>query len=111
MVREPNRLIQGARLSVLRGDRFITTLEPRANFYGADTAGVVSPAVLSRPRGDLYVTLRDINSERVDLGLNTSPLIWMLWLGGLTTAAGGFWSVAIRRAERIRREERQIVDV
>lgn len=110
-VREPNRLVQGARLSVLRGDRFITTLEPRANFYGADTAGVVSPAVLSRPRGDLYVTLRDINSESVDLGLNTSPLIWMLWLGGLTTAAGGFWSVAIRRAERIRREERQIVDV
>ena len=109
--REPNRLVQGARLSVLSGDDFVATLEPRANFYGADTTGVVTPAVLSRPGGDLYLTLRDIDSEQVELILDTSPLIWMVWLGGILTAAGGAWSVLARRISRAGARRGQTADV
>jgi cytochrome c-type biogenesis protein CcmF len=101
-VREPNRLVRGARVSVLEGSDFIATLEPRANFYGSDTSGVVTPAVLSRPSGDLYLTLKDIDSEEVELALDTSPLVWMIWLGGIVTAVGGAWSVRARRDDRAR---------
>lgn len=104
-LREPNRLVQGARISVLRGSDFVATLEPRANFYGSDTTGVVTPAVMSRPSGDLYLTLRDIDSEQVELVLDTSPLIWMIWLGGITAAAGGVWSIRARRMDRTRARE------
>ena len=110
-VREPNRLVQGARVTLVKDDRHIATLEPRANFYGASTAGVVTPAVVRGLSGDLYVTLRDLDSETVTLTLDTSPLIWLLWIGGLTTAAGGFWSVAVRRRERARQKELQAANV
>jgi cytochrome c-type biogenesis protein CcmF len=110
-VREPNRLVRGARVTVLRGDDFVASLEPRANFYGSDTTGVVTPAVLSRPWGDLYLTLRDIDSERVELVLDTSPLIWMLWLGGILTAGGGAWSVSSRRQEWARVRQSLTADV
>jgi cytochrome c-type biogenesis protein CcmF len=111
-VREPNRLVQGARVSVYSDGEYLTTLEPRANFYGSDTAGVITPAVMTGVGGDLYLSLRDLDSERLDLALDTSPVIWLLWLGGLVTAAGGFWSFAARRsARKPARSERRTADV
>ena len=108
---EQNRVVQGARVDVYRGERFLGQLEPRANFYGGDTNGVVTPAVMSRPAGDLYLTLRDLDSESVTLSLDTSPMIWLIWLGGVTVAVGGLWAVLGARAERTRRVVRQTSDV
>ena len=59
-------------------DRIITVLEPRANFYGTEMGGIVTPSVMSRPGGDLYLTLRSLDDETVQLGLDTSPMIWLL---------------------------------
>ena len=97
---EPNRVVQGARIEVFEGASQLTVLEPRVNAYGDDGAGIVTPAVMTRPGGDLYLTLRRLDSETVELGLDTSPLVWLIWLGGLTTAAGGFWTLGARRAMR-----------
>ena len=108
---EPNRVVQGVRVQVSQGDRIVTTLEPRANFYDNAMGGVITPAVMSRPAGDLYLTLRDLDTETVVLGLDTSPMIWLLWVGGLTTAAGGFWSLTVRRRERALEESPVMADV
>jgi cytochrome c-type biogenesis protein CcmF len=108
---EPNRVVQGARVQVSRGDRVITTLEPRANFYDTEMGGIITPAVMSRPGGDLYLTMRNLDTETVQLGLDTSPMIWLLWLGGLVTAVGGFWSLAARRRERVAIQTKVMADV
>ena len=108
---EPNRVVEGARLIILKDDRVVSELEPRVNLYGTDGFAVFTPSVMSRPRGDLYVTMRSLDSTQVSLTLDTSPLVWMLWLGGLTTAAGGAWSLAARRRERATALERQGADV
>jgi cytochrome c-type biogenesis protein CcmF len=97
---EPNRVVEGARVEVHRSGELVSTLEPRANFYGGVTGGIITPAVMARPGGDLYLTLRNLDANGVELSLDTSPMIWLLWLGGLTTAAGGFWSLSARRRER-----------
>jgi cytochrome c biogenesis factor len=104
-------VVQGARVQVSQGDRVITTLEPRANFYDTEMGGIITPAVMSRPGGDLYVTMRSLDSETAQLGLDTSPMIWLLWFGGLVTAFGGFWSLAARRRERVATEPRVMADV
>jgi cytochrome c-type biogenesis protein CcmF len=108
---EPNRVVQGVRVEVSRDDRIITVLEPSANFYDTEMGGIITPAVMSRPSGDLYLTLRNLDSETVQLGLDTSPMIWLLWLGGVTTAAGGFWSLAARRRDRVVEEPLVLADV
>ncbi len=107
---EPNRVVEGARITVLRGTEAVALLEPSANFYGADTAGIVTPAVLTTPAGDLYLTLKALDSETLTLGLDTSPMVWLLWLGGLTTAAGGAWSLLARRSARRGAVEHQTAD-
>jgi cytochrome c-type biogenesis protein CcmF len=108
---EPNRVVEGARVEVHRGDELVATLEPRANFYGGETGGIITPAVMARPGGDLYLTLRNLDAEGVELSLDTSPMIWLLWLGGLTTAGGGFWSLSARRRERAVEREQVTADV
>jgi len=106
----PNKTTRGARLSVNRGARFITTMTPAANFFG-DSAGISTPDVLNRPDGDLYATVVDFDSESATLAFDTSPLIGLLWLGGVTAAAGGFASIAVRKRERKAGQERQKADV
>ena len=108
---EPNRTTRGARVTVTRGGRFLGVLEPAANFFGSDNTGVSTPDSLLRPAGDLYLTLLDLEPDHATLTFDTSPLIWVLWLGGLVTAAGGFWSMSARRRERSTPAERQTADV
>lgn len=102
---EPSRRVVGATVVVSREGEVVTELEPRANYFGDDPSGITSPAVLSRPGGDLYLTLLNIDSVGIRLQADTTPLIWLVWLGGLVAAAGGFWSMTWRRLGA-RREER-----
>ncbi|MGA7228028.1 MAG: cytochrome c-type biogenesis CcmF C-terminal domain-containing protein [Acidimicrobiia bacterium] len=108
---EPNRTVQGARVEVRADDHLLGVLEPRANFYGPDSSGVVTPAVMTRPGGDLYLTLGALDSTTLTLGLDTSPMMWLLWFGGLTTAGGGFWAMSARRREKLSEGLRQTADV
>ena len=108
---EPNRVVEGARVGVSRNGVRVSTLEPRANFYPGVTGGIITPAVMTRPGGDLYLTLRSLEDETIELGLDTSPMIWLVWLGGLTTATGGFWSLSTRRRQREVQPEPVLADV
>jgi cytochrome c-type biogenesis protein CcmF len=107
----PGVTTRGARLEVTGPGGATAVMEPAANYFGADTTGVSTPAVMSKPGGDLYITLLELTPESATLTFDTSPLIWLLWLGGLTTAAGGWWAVAARRRERVSPTLRQTADV
>ena len=95
----PSKTTQGARLTVLEGDDVIAVMEPAANRFGDDPTGISTPDVLTRPGGDLYITLLDLSPESATLKFDTSPMIWLIWLGGFVTAGGGAWSIAARREE------------
>src|SRR5690606_9998690 len=97
---QPGRQVVGATIEVARDGRLVTELRPRANYFGDDPTGIPSPAVMSRPGGDLYLMLLTMDSTGIRLQADTSPLIWMLWVGGLITAAGGFWAMQARRTRR-----------
>jgi cytochrome c-type biogenesis protein CcmF len=106
LITETHRRVEGATIEVYRESGLITTLRPRANFFGADTSGITTPAVHSSLGGDLYLTLIDIDPTGILLRVNTSPGIWLLWVGGLTTAAGGAWSLSATRYKTSRTEVR-----
>lgn len=108
----PSKTSEGARLTVTRDGEFIGTVEPAANFFGSSTSAVSTPDVLHRPGGDLYVTLLGFPSTNsATFAFDTSPMIWVLWLGGLVAAAGGFLALTARRRERVLVEDRRTVDV
>jgi cytochrome c-type biogenesis protein CcmF len=97
----------GARLTVTRGGELVALVEPAANFFGADETGVSTPDVLHGPGGDLYLTLLDLpgDDRSVTVAFDTSPMIWVLWLGGLVTVSGGLLAMLARRRERLPAQE------
>jgi cytochrome c-type biogenesis protein CcmF len=108
----PSKTVVGARVTVTRDTEFIAVVEPSANFFGSDASGVSTPDVLHRPDGDLYITLLGIpEGGSATFQFDTSPMIWVLWLGGLTTATGGFLAMAARRRERTAAPEPTTADV
>ncbi|MFQ5522738.1 MAG: heme lyase CcmF/NrfE family subunit [Acidimicrobiia bacterium] len=107
----PDRVTKGARMTVTRDGEFVTVMEPAGNFFGADTAGVSRPDIYQRPWGDIYITLIRLEDGVASLTFDTSPLVWLIWLGGLVTTAGGLWVAMARRKDRELRRQQQSVDV
>ncbi|MDE0168651.1 MAG: cytochrome c biogenesis protein CcsA [bacterium] len=90
---EPSRTVVGARLEVLVDGRSVGFLDPRLNDYGSPSGPVVTPAVHSTPRGDLYVSLTRLDTEGLSADVRAYPLQWLVWLGGLVTASGAGFSL------------------
>ena len=98
---EPTRTVIGARVEVQQEGRVVTVLEPRLNDYGGPSGPVITPAVHSSFRGDLYISLTRLDGAgRLHADVWAYPLQWMIWLGGLITASGAAFSLtaAGRRA-------------
>ena len=91
---EPHRWVIRADLTVFRGNREIGKLAPRTNLYISRQEPVTTPAVRSRPRDDLYVTLMayERDGSNVTLSVIIEPMVFWIWVGGFIIAFGGFFS-------------------
>jgi cytochrome c-type biogenesis protein CcmF len=94
---EPSRLVTGARLELRRGGRVVRVMEPRLVQYPNQAQPIGTPAVWTSVGGDVYVTLVRLDDAGVEVTLYRYPLMYLLWLGGLLTAAGGIAALGGRR--------------
>jgi cytochrome c-type biogenesis protein CcmF len=97
----PARTTTGTRIAVTRDGSPVATLEPAANNFGNDPTGVPTPDALHLPGGDIYVTMLFLDPEAAaTLRFDTSPMIWLIWLGGAVIACGGLIAMTGRRRSR-----------
>jgi cytochrome c biogenesis factor len=101
---EANRTVIGATMEVARAGEAVTTLEPRLNQFDNASSLIGTPAVYTTWGGDLYLTLRSTPDPGITMSFDSSPMMWTVWLGGLTAGAGGF--IAMRGRRRVRSAER-----
>ncbi len=85
------REIVEATAKLYRDGEFITTLQPRRDYFTVQQQPVTVPAVYSTPGEDVYVLL--VGWEEIGLKASTfkiyvNPLINWVWAGGLTFIAG-----------------------
>lgn len=99
---EPHRGVVGADLMAFRAGRELGPLEPRVNFYGGRQDPITTPAVRSRPVGDLYVNLLawDRGGESATLSVIVEPLVGWIWIGGFIIALGALIGVLPLRRTR-----------
>jgi cytochrome c-type biogenesis protein CcmF len=100
---EPHRAVIGTTVTVLRGGRDVGRLDPRMNFYATSQEPIPTPAVRSRPSGDLYLSLMSFANDGSNATIKAfvEPLVPWIWLGGLIVCLGAtisMWPAARRRA-------------
>jgi cytochrome c-type biogenesis protein CcmF len=101
---EPHRAVIGATMRVFRDGREIDRMTPRMNFYPTQQQPVPTPAVRSRPSGDLYLNLMafENNGSSATIRAITEPLVPWIWIGGGIICLGAIVAgtgPARRRAE------------
>ncbi len=94
---EPARLVSGAQVLVSTNGGDGSVLEPRLNQYATSTQSIATPEVDASLGGDLYLSLKSIEDDRVTLGVFWFPFIWLVWVGGLLTALAVLWSRLVKK--------------
>jgi cytochrome c-type biogenesis protein CcmF len=94
---EANRFVVGGSVEVRRGGDVVAVLEPRLNEYVRSSQPVATPAVDTSLRGDLYLSLTRIGGDQISLDVYWFPFVWLIWVGGLLAAAGGLYSLVVRK--------------
>lgn len=88
--KESHRSSAVARFHVTTGGRELGTLEPQMNHYPRMGSPLPSPAVISGPREDLYLSLVQVDAKAGVASLQAviQPMVWWIWVGGAVMAAG-----------------------
>jgi cytochrome c-type biogenesis protein CcmF len=104
---EPQRQVVGADVEILRGGKVVGMIDPRMNFYRTQEQPVPTPAVRSRPQGDIYLNLMEFtpDGQQATIKVILEPFVPWIWIGGLVVAFGAVvsaWPTArsSRRAVR-----------
>ena len=84
----PNRIVLGAQLRIGADG---TVAVPALSMFAGAAQAVASPAILSGPLDDLYITLLDADpvTGRVTLRVSIYPFVSWIWVAGGVLAAGG----------------------
>jgi len=104
---EPQRQVVGADVELIKGGKVIGLVDPRMNFYRSQDQPVPTPAVRSRPQGDVYMNLMAFtpDGQSATVKVILEPFVPWIWFGGLVVALGAVvsaWPTArtSRRAVR-----------
>ena len=87
---EPQREVVGADVEILQKGTVVGMLDPRMNFYKSQDQPVPTPAVRSRPAGDVYINLMAYtpDGQSATLRVIVEPFVPWIWFGGLVVALG-----------------------
>ncbi len=101
--REPQRDVIGVTLALRKDGREVGRLDPRMNFYPTSQQPIPTPAVRSRPWGDVYVNLQAFSQDgsNATLRVIVEPLVPWIWLGGLIICCGALVSMAPARRRTV----------
>lgn len=94
----PNYLTTMADISVWRGDRLVTTLNPEKRFYPVANMPTTEAAISNGILRDLYVVVGDPQADGGwAVRIYVKPFANWIWGGAILMALGGFFSLSDRR--------------
>jgi len=101
--RDARAMSTDARMRLTHGGGTAQTVSPGLSFYPSQTMTVARPAVVSRPSGDVYLTLLSVDGNHAaTVRMAVNPLVGWIWAGGGLMVVGSLLALAGRRRRRPR---------
>ena len=98
--RTPNRLRSTAHVEIRKDERRVGLAEPALSQFETSALPIATPGIHHTLAQDIYLSVTRIDEQAITLRAATAPLQWVLWLGGLTCAAGGLYALVGRKRRR-----------
>ena len=91
-----------ANVSIMQDGKEIGRLDPAMNFYPTSETPIPTPAVRSRPWGDIYVNLMAFKPDgsSATLKVIVEPLVPWIWFGGGIVCLGAIISMSTMPGRR-----------
>lgn len=92
---EPQRSRIAASVAILKDGKEIGRLDPAMNFYPTSQQPIPTPAVRSRPWGDIYLNLMAFKQDgsNATIKVIVEPMVPWIWLGGGIICLGAIISM------------------
>jgi cytochrome c-type biogenesis protein CcmF len=92
---EPQRSRIAASVAILKDGKEIGRLDPAMNYYPTSQQPIPTPAVRSRPWGDIYLNLMAFKQDgsNATLKVIVEPMVPWIWLGGGIICLGAIISM------------------
>ena len=86
---QPHFVAQIAAVDIRRNGQQVRTLQPSLNHYPSEMQPLGTPAVMTRPSHDLYLTLMDVGSDgSIGLRAILTPAVVWIWIGVMIVVLG-----------------------
>ncbi len=86
-------------LRVFRGDQFITELRPQKRIYDVSLTPTTEAAIYTINTGQLFVTMPEVDPDRVMIRALINPLVLWVWGGGAIMGIGVMLNIFRPRRE------------
>ena len=98
-IREPHRRSIVAQIDVAKGDTRIATLDPRMNYYDRQREPIGTPAVYTRVKEDLYLSIMNVGfgGQAVGLRVMINPMVGWIWFATGLMALGALAAIVPNR--------------
>jgi len=111
VIRQPQRIVEVANVSVWRGERSLGRVTPSLNFYPSASEPIGTPSIKYGAFRDLYSSVLGFGAggREATLRFFLNPGVMWLWVGGGIMALGGLlaaWPSRRKRVSRARPRQR-----
>jgi cytochrome c-type biogenesis protein CcmF len=76
-----NYLSRKALVEIANEKKILGTLSPEIRFYPIEKTFTIESAILHTIKGDIYLTLGELDKEKILIELQFKPFIYLLWTG------------------------------
>jgi cytochrome c-type biogenesis protein CcmF len=106
-VQGPNYEATRGLVTVLKGDRVVTTMDPEKRFYSVQQMPMTEAAINTGLTRDLYVSLGDpVSNSAWVVRLYYKPFVDWIWGGAFIMAIGGLLAISDRRYRMAMRDQK-----
>ena len=77
-----NYLSRKVHVEVADENKVLGTIYPEIRFYPIEKTFTIESAILHTIKGDIYLTLGELDKEKVVIEVQFKPFMYLLWIGG-----------------------------